>query len=107
MKPLILGCLLLAMIPAHAELYHWTDANGKKHYSDTPPADTDAEKLDVTPPPKIGQGEEVQRINQRLEQMREEEAEKNMTPEERLEKALREKALEEEKALQDKFSKKH
>jgi len=106
MKLLFLCCLLLAMIPAHAELYHWTDANGKKHYSDTPPEQIDAETIDVTPPPRIGQGEEVQRINQRLEQMREEEAEKNMTPEERLEKEKREKKLEEEKALREKFSKK-
>ena len=106
MKALILCCLLLGMATAHAELYYWTDAHGKKHYSDTPPTHTDAETIDVTPPPKLGQGEEVQRINQRLEQMREEEAEKNMTPEERAEKEKREKELEEEKALREKFSKK-
>lgn len=28
--------LALAVLPAHAQLYKWTDANGKVHYSDRP-----------------------------------------------------------------------
>ena len=30
--------LMLATVLAHAELYRWVDAEGKVHYSDTPPA---------------------------------------------------------------------
>jgi glutaredoxin len=32
-------CSSLALIPVHAELYKWTDADGTVHYTDTPPPD--------------------------------------------------------------------
>lgn len=36
---LFLGALALALVaPAHADLYKWTDAQGKVHYTDQPPA---------------------------------------------------------------------
>lgn len=44
---LVLLVLLAAAVPASAaEMYTWTDANGVKHFSDSPPpASTKAEKL--------------------------------------------------------------
>lgn len=34
---LLLAALCAATLPAHADVYRWVDANGKVHYSDTPP----------------------------------------------------------------------
>lgn len=34
---ILLVALVAASLPAYAELYKWTDANGKVHYSDQPP----------------------------------------------------------------------
>lgn len=34
--------LLLPTLPAHAEIYKWTDANGRVHYSDRPQDGVDA-----------------------------------------------------------------
>ena len=76
---------------AHAELYHWEDERGKKHFSDTPPADQEVETIEVQPPPKIGQGEREQAITERLQELREQERVQDMTPEE----------LEEDKARKD------
>jgi len=39
--------LLLAPILSTADVYQWTDKNGKKHFSDTPPADFKAEKKEI------------------------------------------------------------
>jgi hypothetical protein len=36
MKIVLLLIVTLASLPAHAQLYKWTDANGKVHYSDRP-----------------------------------------------------------------------
>jgi hypothetical protein len=36
MKIVLLLIIALASFPAHAQLYKWTDANGKVHYSDRP-----------------------------------------------------------------------
>jgi hypothetical protein len=51
----ILSTLLLLAVaaPATAELYRWTDANGRVHFSDTPPGKQKAEVLRApvaTPP---------------------------------------------------------
>lgn len=34
---LLFFCVLAVATPAHAELYKWTDGQGKTHYSDQPP----------------------------------------------------------------------
>lgn len=44
---LVLACALVATLPAHAQLYKWTDANGKVHYSDRPQDGTNASALNV------------------------------------------------------------
>ena len=44
----ISGCLLLAS-PVYAEIYRWTDANGKVHFSDQPFGKQQVEKVEVKP----------------------------------------------------------
>lgn len=39
--------LALAVVPAHAQLYKWTDANGKVHYSDRPQDGANAKTVAV------------------------------------------------------------
>lgn len=39
MKRIIMLTLLLAALPAEAELYKWTDAQGRVHFTDRKPAD--------------------------------------------------------------------
>jgi len=50
MNKKILGLILIVMLSppweTQAEVYKWRDANGKLHFSDSPPNDTEAEKLD-------------------------------------------------------------
>ena len=49
MKSVILPILALLLsqlaVTAHADVYKWTDAQGKTHYSQTPPADTKAKNM--------------------------------------------------------------
>ncbi|WP_434629515.1 DUF4124 domain-containing protein [Chromobacterium sp. CV08] len=50
MKSSIVWTFLLALLPAGmatAEVYTWTDANGKKVYSDQPPPNVGAHRLNV------------------------------------------------------------
>lgn len=47
MKQLLLVVLALAVLPAHAQLYKWTDANGKVHYSDHPQDGANAKAVTV------------------------------------------------------------
>lgn len=52
MKPnksrLVLAFLMLCLtFTASAEIYKWTDANGKTHYSQTPPEDTSTKAKDI------------------------------------------------------------
>lgn len=59
MKPntlrLVLSLLMLSLtITAHAEIYKWTDAEGKTHYSQTPPQDTSTKAEDI--------GDEIDRV---------------------------------------------
>lgn len=35
--PLMAACLIMAATPTAAEIYKWTDADGKVHFSDQPP----------------------------------------------------------------------
>lgn len=43
----IVATLLLLPLPLVADLYKWTDENGKVHYSDSPPPGKKAKKLDL------------------------------------------------------------
>ncbi|MEC5385486.1 DUF4124 domain-containing protein [Uliginosibacterium sp. H3] len=54
---LLASMLSVVMVSAHAEVFRWTDKDGKVHYSDNPPADIKAEQrkmkdnsVDVTGP---------------------------------------------------------
>ena len=47
MNRLLLMVLALAVVPAHAQLYKWTDANGKVHYSDRPQDGANAKAVTV------------------------------------------------------------
>lgn len=38
---------LFVTFSAYAEIFVWTDENGKKHYTDIPPADVDASVVEV------------------------------------------------------------
>jgi hypothetical protein len=52
MKRLILAALVLALAPAaFAQLYKYTDKDGKTVYTDQPPANTDTKQLKVQPGP--------------------------------------------------------
>lgn len=74
--------LLALSTAAHAEVYHWADKHGKKHFSDTPPKDQEAQTMELQPPPNIGQGEREKEIAEHLEQLRERVHTQDMTPEE-------------------------
>ena len=43
----LLLALLIASTPASAGIYKWTDAQGRVHYSDDPPADAKAQQVKV------------------------------------------------------------
>lgn len=43
---ILLAVLCAAAAPAHADVYRWVDANGKVHYSDTPPPEG-AQKMGI------------------------------------------------------------
>lgn len=45
MKYLIVTSMLFTCISAHAALNKWVDAEGKVHYSDTPPAEVKAKNI--------------------------------------------------------------
>ena len=49
-RPLLIPCLLALGLPAHAEMYKWTDANGNVQFSDHKPAGTNAEAVHVETP---------------------------------------------------------
>lgn len=69
-------CLVcLVSLPIQAEMYKWTDAQGNVHFTDQPPADTRSEELDIKPPARIGQDENVRGIQERLQRLRQAEQE--------------------------------
>ena len=41
--------LAVVALPASAQMYKWTDASGRIHYSDTPPPEGKAEEIKVAP----------------------------------------------------------
>lgn len=53
MRLLLLLCLL-ACAPASAEIYRWTDADGRIHYSDKPPPDRKATQVKIQVPSITG-----------------------------------------------------
>jgi len=50
MKYILTLLIALAAIPAHAQLYKWTDASGKVHYSDRPQDGANVKELAVQRP---------------------------------------------------------
>jgi hypothetical protein len=59
---LFLGALAFFMGPAHAELYKWTDSQGKVHYTDQPPT-VNAQTIKS---PQSGQAETTTQATQTL-----------------------------------------
>lgn len=59
---------LLLIGPASAELYKWTDKDGKVHFGDCPPADCEAEVVEVQPAPSESAVEEAREIADRLKE---------------------------------------
>ncbi|MDF1780213.1 MAG: DUF4124 domain-containing protein [Alcanivoracaceae bacterium] len=68
--------LCAAPLLAHAELYKRVDKNGNIEFSDKPFPGDDAETFEIKTQPKIGQDESVRRINERVDRLRESQAEK-------------------------------
>lgn len=64
--------LLLALMPVlgYGEVYQWKDAQGRVHFGDRPPADAEAEALDVphkaSPPTPAVDAQERRQRQQRL-----------------------------------------
>lgn len=47
--------LLLTTTPLQAAIHRWVDENGKVHYSDSPPAQTQTDTIKLPPAPKVVQ----------------------------------------------------
>lgn len=62
----LLLALLIATTGAQAELYRWTDENGRVHFGDKPPGDDEEAAESIAKPkvPKIGQ-EDTRAIEER------------------------------------------
>ncbi|RMJ04396.1 hypothetical protein DOQ08_01717 [Marinobacter litoralis] len=71
---LMVLCMLVT-VPAHAEIYRWTDARGSIHFSDTPPnleghaAITVREPVTVPLSVNIRQSEKVRQSRQSVERL--------------------------------------
>ncbi len=65
-RPLLLFLLLLGATAQAGDIYRWTDAQGRTHYGDRPPANG-AEKIVEPPPPSALSPDEV---NAKLEAIR-------------------------------------
>lgn len=70
----LLFCSLMT-VPAHAEVYRWTDANGSIHFSDTPPSAQEHSRITVREPvtvpmsANILQSEKVRQSQRAIERM--------------------------------------
>ena len=78
---LSLAALLLFCAGVQAEVYPWTDENGKVHFGDRPPVNTEAESLEmpeVTPSetPEVSAQERRERQRRLVEALEEERMEK-------------------------------
>jgi len=47
--PLAILAIAAAALPLHAAMYKWVDEKGVTHYSETPPPDGKAQKIEVKP----------------------------------------------------------
>lgn len=47
LKTVLFTCLLSMNIMASAEIYRWTDEQGKMHFTDSPPAGKQVEEIEV------------------------------------------------------------
>src|SRR4051812_14238644 len=47
---ILLACAIAASAPGLAQVFKWTDANGKTHYGDSPPADALTKEVAITVP---------------------------------------------------------
>lgn len=98
MKPAIaLFLLSLLSLSAHAGMHKWVDADGKVHYSDTPPPDTKAESVRNM----SGKGQQAAPVDYSSKGYAEREAELRKSRQEKQEageKAARETAQKEDRA---------
>ena len=70
LRPLTIVFLMSAATAGFTQTYKWVDQNGVVSYSQTPPPSTQAETVDITPTPVVGNSDnsdELQRLRQRLE----------------------------------------
>lgn len=72
---LCLALSLAFLVPAHAQVYKWTDANGQVHYDSRPPAEgTAAQPLDIQSQPTPASGannvQDFQRATRQLRELR-------------------------------------
>lgn len=76
-KLALMPLILFAATISQAELYRWTDENGRVHFGDRAPdpEQHQSEQVDVEPPKPIGQGSDLRQINERLQQLRDQQAE--------------------------------
>lgn len=92
MKPLLATLLLLTSLPAAAEIYQWTDANGRVHFGDKPAGDAKAPRpVPATAPrataspaaPAASDAERAERQRRLLQAMAQERADKERQAQER------------------------
>ena len=77
MKPALTFAVVLALaLPARAQVYKWTDADGQVHYGGAPPPATDqpAQTLDIqsqpTPDGEVDNVDSMRRATQELRELR-------------------------------------
>jgi len=97
---LVATCIVLSPLLSQAEIYRWTDENGKVHFSDKPVGDK-AKKLDIKEQPEAPVDEQTReqrkrKVDQYLRARQEERAELDKQDEEkkRLKKVRKEKCSE-------------
>ena len=87
--------LFVASFSVSAEIYKWTDDNGQTHYSQTPPADGQAQKVDVPPPPPIDAEQAQQQVDELIERQQEEDKARQEQEQQAQEEAAQQAAVEE------------
>lgn len=73
--PICRALLLAASLPVQAQVYKWTDADGRVHYGGTPPADAEsAQALDIpsqpTPAGTVDNVDDLRRAARELRELR-------------------------------------
>lgn len=72
---MLLVLLGLLSVSANAGVYRWVDENGRTHFGDRPPAESNSEPVEVTPPPPDADNlanERRQRMNEFLDSQQDE-----------------------------------